>query len=386
MISSQKNVRTRPLQWILRVSSFFSCLAGLAIWWCTWQIFHQGTSAYESNLTAISKTLQEVNTQVDSLRLDSTHFKKYLDEVSGGLKQTATDLIEVQKSSDQLLDVTIKESIKSFTEAAKILNGTAALMAETAKSLDGVNGGLKKTSTQLIEAQKSSDQLLDVTVRESLKSLSEVSSILTTAASSIGGLATTAGQIPTDPLASTRKSMYQIGNEMNSIAKSVRLISKEMEKQSTAIRASLSSTLTTSTQLLNSIPLNSYRDAMVAMGGNLTAISTNITVSSKEMEKQSAAIRSSLSSTLTTSSKLLSSTEKQVTIFSNGSLNSFPDTLATISTQLSANRQLMAVSSDIIKKVSWLVALFGGGFFFSGLTGFFLANWVVPTRVISANE
>lgn len=274
MTSPKTNGRARPLQWILRVSSFCSCLAGLAIWWCTWQIFHQGTSAYESNLTAISKTLQEVNTQVDSLRLDSTHFKKYLDEVSGGLKQTATDLIEVQKSSDQFLDVTVKESIKSFTGASKSCTDIASILGSTA--------------TQL-------------------------------------------GQIPTNPLGSQRNSLYSIGGFFN-------------------------------------------------------ALSTTIAVESKEMEKQSAAIHASLASTLTNSSKLLSSTEKQVTIFSNGSLNSFPNTLATISTQLSANRQLMAVSSDIIKKVSWLVALFGGGFFFSGLTGFFLANSVVPTRVISANE
>jgi hypothetical protein len=245
---------------ITRALALGTALCGAAIVYTGWNLHFQASGPFKKNLDALAATIKELDRTIIDLRRDFGSFNGYLGTLRDNLKITKSNTCALEMESGKFI-------VLIGTSTPKLLADTARLIQEASK--------ISRTTA---------DQ---------------------------------AGQIPTDPLNSQRKSMYNIAGTLTDSAGTLETVSSDIAAQAIKVE--------------------------------------EITKSSFE-----------------TAESVLEASSGQIEILTDGSLKHVPVVMESMAEQLNAHLQLIESSYNLVQRVTIPIIAVGLGFFFIGLRGMLL--------------
>lgn len=245
-----------PTRIAIQALSLGTIGCGIVIIYSALSFQAQSTRPYRENLHALANTIKELNRTIVEVRNQSQEFDKYLIDLQKGLGTTGKDLASIEAVANEFIQLAGDSTTNMLREAAKALTEAKTTVRATA------------------------DQ---------------------------------AGQVPLDPLAAQRKSLYDIAG------------------------------------------------SCAAVAGTMNATAT-------EVKKKANEFRGITSSSLSTARSALVSSQKQIGILRRDSVERLPIVLGALSQQLTAHLQLIDASYDLLNRVSVAIIAVGSGFVCIGLT------------------
>lgn len=221
---NQTGFLKRLRQATVRLLSIGVAACGIIIVWTGMDLRDRLSGPYQTNLKALSATINELNKTVFALQKDTATFNRYLDTLRLQLKQTGLAVDAIDKETKKLLAL-------SGTAIPKVLDDTSKAVTEASK-----------------------------TISEGSNSI---------------------GNIPGDPFAATRSNLYLISGTLSGMAQTMEPVAEEVRNSSRDVAtatgngmASMMVVLTASEVNLKTLQHGSMErlpDVMEALSGQLKA-------------------------------------------------------------------------------------------------------------------